>query len=110
MISEDGQTCTVTFDGYGTTEIARMTELMPREWEAPMIPVERERAKTSRLIIACLLFSSIITRQKKDELREIKKKKNEKKVARMQVIEQHREGEKQRWKNFSTKVSYDRRV
>lgn len=48
MISEDGQTCTVTFDGYGTTEIARISDLMPRDWEAPMIPVERERAKTSR--------------------------------------------------------------
>lgn len=34
----------------------------------------------------------------------MKKKKNEKKLARMQVIEQHREGEKQRWKDFSAKV------
>lgn len=53
MISEDGQTCTVTFDGYGTTEIARISDLMPRDWEAPMIPVERERAKTSRYMHVC---------------------------------------------------------
>ena len=52
MISEDGQTCTVTFDGYGTTEITRITDLMPRDWEAPMIPVERERAKTSKYNIS----------------------------------------------------------
>ena len=48
MISEDGQTCTVTFDGYGTTEIVRVNELMPRDWEEPMIRVEKDRAKTSR--------------------------------------------------------------
>lgn len=48
MISDDGQTCTVTFDGYGTTEIVRVDDLMSRDWEAPMMPVERERTKTSR--------------------------------------------------------------
>lgn len=47
----------------------------------------------------------IAFRQKKNDLREMKKKKNEKKLARMQVIDQHREGEKQRWKSFSAKVS-----
>lgn len=47
----------------------------------------------------------IAFRQKKNDLREMKKKKNEKKHARMQVIDQHREGEKQRWKSFSAKVS-----
>jgi survival-of-motor-neuron-related-splicing factor 30 len=62
---------------------------MSREWDEPMMPAERERAKSSR--------------QKRDELREIKKKKTEKKLARMQVIEQHREGEKQRWKDFTSK-------
>lgn len=51
MISEDGQTCTVTFDGYGTTEITRVADIMPRDWEAPMMPVQRERAKTSRYMI-----------------------------------------------------------
>ena len=37
MISEDGQTCTVTFDGYGTTEIVRVEDLSSRDWEPPSI-------------------------------------------------------------------------
>ena len=49
MISDDGQTCTVTFDGYGTTEIVRVDELMSRDWEPPTLTVEKHKAKSSRL-------------------------------------------------------------
>ena len=49
MISDDGQTCTVTFDGYGTTEIVRVDELMSRDWEPPSLTVERHKPKSSRL-------------------------------------------------------------
>ncbi len=48
MISEDGQTCTVTFDGYGTTEIVRVDDLSSRDWEPPSITVDRHKAKSSR--------------------------------------------------------------
>lgn len=94
MISDDGQTCTVTFDGYGTTEIVRVDELMSRDWEPPSLTVEKHKAKSSR--------------QHKEELREIKKKKAQKKLARSQEVEQHRETEKQRWKNFTTKSARQR--
>lgn len=33
MLSGDSETCTVTFDGYGTTVIARLSDLRPRGWE-----------------------------------------------------------------------------
>ena len=33
MLSGDGDTCTVTFDGYGTTVIVRLSDLRPRGWE-----------------------------------------------------------------------------
>ena len=33
MLSGDGETCTVTFEGYGTTVIVRLTDLRPRGWE-----------------------------------------------------------------------------
>ena len=33
MLSEDGETCTVTFDGYGTTVITRLSDLRPHGWE-----------------------------------------------------------------------------
>lgn len=48
MISDDGQTCTVTFDGYGTTEIVKVEDLSSRDWEPPSITAERHKAKSSR--------------------------------------------------------------
>ena len=33
MLSGDGETCTVTFEGYGTTVIVRLSDLRPRGWE-----------------------------------------------------------------------------
>jgi len=33
MIAADGETCTLTFDGYGTTEIVKLSDLRPRGWE-----------------------------------------------------------------------------
>ena len=33
MLSDDGESCTVTFDGYGTTVITRLNDLRPRGWE-----------------------------------------------------------------------------
>ena len=33
MLSGDGETCTVTFDGYGSTVISRLNDLRPRGWE-----------------------------------------------------------------------------
>jgi len=42
-------------------------------------------------------------RQHKKELQELRKKKVQKKVARLQEIEEAREKEKQRWKEFAYK-------
>ena len=33
MLSGDGENCTVTFDGYGSTVIVRLSDLRPRGWE-----------------------------------------------------------------------------
>ena len=33
MLSEDGETCTVTFDGYGTTVIVKV--MYPIQWSHP---------------------------------------------------------------------------
>ena len=33
MISADGDSCTVTFEGYNTTEIVRLGDLRPTGWE-----------------------------------------------------------------------------
>lgn len=33
MLSGDGETCTVSFEGYGTTVIVRLSDLRPRGWE-----------------------------------------------------------------------------
>ena len=39
MIAADGETCTLTFDGYGTTVIVKLSDLRPHGWE------EEEEAK-----------------------------------------------------------------
>ena len=33
MISADGDSCTLTFEGYHTTEIVRLCDLRPIGWE-----------------------------------------------------------------------------
>ena len=33
MISGDGESCTLTFEGYNTTEIVRLCDLRPNGWE-----------------------------------------------------------------------------
>lgn len=33
MISADGESCTLTFEGYNTTEIVRLCDLRPCGWE-----------------------------------------------------------------------------
>ena len=33
MISADGESCSVTFEGYHTTEIVRLADLRPEGWE-----------------------------------------------------------------------------
>ena len=46
MVSDDQQTCTVTFDGYGTTEIVRVVDLQARDWEDST--ATRVRSKTTK--------------------------------------------------------------
>lgn len=33
MLAEDGNTCSIKFDGYGTTIIAKLIDLRPLSWE-----------------------------------------------------------------------------
>lgn len=33
MISAGGDSCTLTFEGYNTTEIVKLCDLRPRGWE-----------------------------------------------------------------------------
>ena len=43
MIAADGESCTLTFDGYSTTEIVKLCDLRPRGWEE-----EEEKPGTKR--------------------------------------------------------------
>lgn len=97
IISADGESCTLTFEGYNTTEIVRLGDLRPCGWE------EEEEGKTgikkkkmdaranakyadveSHVEPADYDISSL--REKKAEMREQKKKKAQKKKERLQVI------------------------
>lgn len=89
-------TCTVTFDGYGTTEIVRLADLRPQGWEEEDNAGEAKRRREA--------LAGKNSRQKREQMREYKKKKAQKKAARQQEIEELRESEKTRWKQFTSKV------
>ena len=44
MLSDDGQTCSVKFDGYGTTIIVRLSDVRPLTWENEDV-VSRDNSK-----------------------------------------------------------------
>ncbi len=96
LVSEDGVTCSVTFDGYGTTEIVRLADIRPQSWEEEDGAGEAKRRREA--------LAGKNSRQKREEMREYKKKKAQKKVARQQEVEQLREKEKNKWKQFTQKV------
>ena len=101
MIGDDGDTCTVTFDGYSTTEVCKLADLRQCGWD-DMDPLEAAKKRRHGL------QGGKKSKLKKMEMRELKKKKALKKQARLQEIEEVRETEKSRWKNFTDKSSKQR--
>ena len=66
MLSGDSETCTVTFDGYGTTVIARLSDLRPRGWEdeeeegSGLKKKKLDARPNAKLVIVfCLSFCSL---------------------------------------------------
>ncbi|GAB1610887.1 survival of motor neuron-related-splicing factor 30-like [Argonauta hians] len=92
-ILPDG-TCTVTFDGYGNTDITQASLLKPSEADADQslegLGPEAKRLKSKKDLIA--------------EEREKKRKKAQKKAQRMKQLEEERETEKNKWLDFNAKT------
>ncbi|KAI0210402.1 Survival of motor neuron-related-splicing factor 30 [Lamellibrachia satsuma] len=88
-------TCTVTFDGYGNTDVTQVTLLRSSEGES------RKRGQDGGD------EAGGSKKTKKDQVkdqREYKRKKAQKKVQRMKQLEEEREVEKNKWLSFNTKV------
>ncbi|KAK2192558.1 hypothetical protein NP493_28g11001 [Ridgeia piscesae] len=91
-------TCTVTFDGYGNTEVTQVSLLRSREGES------RKRGEEGGDEAG---GAKKLNKTKKDQVvaqREYKRKKAQKKVQRMKALEEEREVEKNKWLSFNTKV------
>jgi survival-of-motor-neuron-related-splicing factor 30 len=95
MISEDNGTCSVTFEGYGTTEIVKLSELRP----------ETSADEGGRKRKGAQLMKAKATKQRREQLKEYRKKKTQKKLQKQQEVEVLREKEKDRWKSFTQKSS-----
>lgn len=96
MISEDNGTCSITFEGYGTTDIVKLSELRP-ENKVDERGVKRKGAQQ--------LMKTKANKQRREQLKEHRKKKTQKKQQKQQDVEELREKEKDRWKHFTQKSS-----
>lgn len=87
-IDRDNGTAAVTFSGYGNAEV---------------IPLHNLRALEEGKLLDVGLNSKS-KKEKIAEQREYKKKKAQKKVARMKELEQEREDQKSKWQQFNNKA------
>ncbi|XP_014779154.1 survival of motor neuron-related-splicing factor 30 [Octopus bimaculoides] len=87
-------TCTVTFEGYGNTDITQANLLKPSDADndhgVDGLGPEAKRLKSKKDLIA--------------EEREKKRKKAQKKAQRMKQLEEERETEKNKWLDFNAKT------
>lgn len=92
-ILPDG-TCTVTFDGYGNTDVTQVNLLRAvdpdNDHGADGMGPEAKRLKSKKDLIA--------------QEREKKRKKAQKKAQRMKQLEEERETEKNKWLDFNAKA------
>lgn len=88
-VDMENGTAAVTFTGYGNAEVVPLSSLkQPHEGRGP--EEDGSKAKSRREMI--------------QEQREYKKKKAQKKVARLKEIEQEREQQKSKWQQFNNKA------
>ncbi|XP_014663729.1 PREDICTED: survival of motor neuron-related-splicing factor 30-like [Priapulus caudatus] len=87
-ITESGD-CTVTFAEYGNTDLTKVTLLRPSEAAHGQKNADG-RPKSKKDIIA--------------DQKEYKRKKAQKKAARMKEMEEEREKEKGKWQDFNSKT------
>lgn len=88
-VDVENGTAAVTFSGYGNAEVVPLHALKEPH-EGRTTEEDSNKAKSKREII--------------QEQREYKKKKAQKKVARMKEIEQEREDQKSKWQTFNNKA------
>ncbi|XP_041360518.1 survival of motor neuron-related-splicing factor 30-like [Gigantopelta aegis] len=91
-ILED-DTCTVTFEEWGNTDITQISQLKPPELNTRQADGDGPDSKRPK--------------SKKDlaiQQRDYKRKKSQKKAQRMKQLEEERESEKNKWKLFNSKT------
>lgn len=90
-ITKDGDEVSVTFDGYKSPEVTKLSLIKEVKPGIKRSADEEEDGKNKRVSLS--------------KQREYQKKRKQKKLMRFKQIEEEREGEKNKWLSFKTKVS-----
>jgi len=101
QVLEDG-TCTVIFDGYKTSEVTQVGLLKPHNKNASSI--NNDVNSLSKMSAATGKKSSFTKKELESRIREAKKKKKEKYAAKIKEMDDVSEKDKNRWKNFNSKL------
>ncbi|CAF1095324.1 unnamed protein product, partial [Didymodactylos carnosus] len=92
-VLDDG-TCTIVYDGFGTAEMTAVSKLKP---------FDRTRSTMSGPKSAAHRLKT--KREVETRLRELKRKKQQKKLIKLKELEEEREKDKKRWVDFNHKLT-----
>ena len=101
QILEDG-TCTVIFDGYSTSEITQVGQLMPRNKNSSTLSNDTLIKPNSSQVGQNKPFSK---KELENKLKEARKRKKEKFSLKMKALEEQGEKGKNKWQSFNTKLA-----
>jgi survival of motor neuron-related-splicing factor 30 len=104
QVLDDG-TCTVIFDGYKTTEITQVEQLMPYNKNHMFNTKDFYTNKQSTGASQVGHKKAFTKKELELKLKEAKKRKKEKFVAKLKAMEEVSEKEKNKWKSFNNKLS-----
>jgi len=106
QVLEDG-TCTVIFDGFKTNEITQVGQLKPYNKDAIINNKSIfSNPKSANTAVSQVGHKKAFTKKELElKLREAKKRKKEKFALKIKAMEEISEKEKNKWKNFNTKLS-----
>ncbi|CAF0706676.1 unnamed protein product [Brachionus calyciflorus] len=102
QILEDGS-CTVVFEGQSNIELTQVGQLMPRSKNPNILSNDYLTQKPSSKITGNKKAFS--KKELELKLREAKKRKREKFAAKLKAMDEISEKEKNKWKNFNTKLA-----
>lgn len=103
QILDDG-TCTVIFDDKSNSEISQLSQLLPYDPDA-VYQLKKGQSSNSKTSTQVGHKKAFTKKELELKLREAKKRKKEKFALKIKAQEEISEKEKNKWKNFNSKLS-----